>query len=71
MAQLEPRPIQSTLGDCDVLFGGFPGGSDGKESAAIHETWGEYLGWEEPLEEGMATHYSILAWRIPMDRGAW
>ena len=29
------------------------------------------LGWEEPLEEGMATHSSILAWRIPRDRGAW
>ena len=29
------------------------------------------LGWEDPLEEGMAIHYSILAWRISMDRGAW
>ena len=29
------------------------------------------LGWKDPLEEGMATHSSILAWRIPMDRGAW
>ena len=29
------------------------------------------LGWEDPLEEGMAAHSSILAWRIPMDRGAW
>ena len=29
------------------------------------------LGWEDPLEEGMATHSSILAWRIPLDRGAW
>ena len=28
-------------------------------------------GWEDPLEEGMATHSSILAWRIPMDREAW
>ena len=28
-------------------------------------------GWEEPLEEGMATHSSVLAWKIPMDRGAW
>ena len=27
--------------------------------------------WEDALEEGMATHSSILAWRIPMDRGAW
>ena len=29
------------------------------------------LGWEDPLEEGMATHPNILAWRIPVDRGAW
>ena len=29
------------------------------------------LRWEDPLEEGMATHSRILAWRIPMDRGAW
>ena len=29
------------------------------------------LSWEDPLEKGMATHSSILAWRIPMDRGAW
>ena len=29
------------------------------------------LDWEDPLEEGMATHSSILAWTIPMDRGAW
>ena len=35
------------------------------------ETWVQSLGWEDPLEEGMATHSSILAWRILMDRGAW
>ena len=34
------------------------------------ETWVGSLGWEDPLEQGMATHSSILAWRIPMDRGA-
>ena len=38
---------------------------------AIWETWVRFLGWEDPLEKGMATHSSILAWRIPMDRGAW
>ena len=37
---------------------------------AVRETWVQHLGWEDPLEEGMATHSSILAWRIPMDRGA-
>ena len=33
--------------------------------------WVRSRGWEDPLEEGMASHSSILAWRIPMDRGAW
>ena len=33
--------------------------------------WVQALGWEDPLEESMATHSSILAWRIPMDREAW
>ena len=32
---------------------------------AKRETWVQSLGWEDPLEEGMATHFSILAWRIP------
>ena len=42
-----------------------------KNPPAMWETWAQSLGWEGPLEEGMATHSSILAWRIPMDRGAW
>ena len=37
----------------------------------MQETWFQSLGWEASLEEGMATHCSILAWRIPLDRGAW
>ena len=37
----------------------------------MQETWVSPLGWEDALEEGMATHPSILAWRIPMCRGAW
>ena len=37
----------------------------------MQETWVRSLGWEDPLEEGMATHFSILAWKIPTDRGAW
>ena len=36
----------------------------------MQETWVWSLGWENPLEESMATHSSILAWRIPMDREA-
>ena len=42
-----------------------------KNPSAMWETWVCSLGWEDPLEEGMETHSSILAWRIPMDRGAW
>ena len=36
-----------------------------KNPPAMWETWVRSLGWEDPLEEGMATHYGILAWRIP------
>ena len=36
-----------------------------KSPPAMWETWVRLLGWEDPLEEGMATHSSILAWRIP------
>ena len=36
-----------------------------KKQAAMQETWVQSLGWEDPLEKGMATHSSSLAWRIP------
>ena len=42
-----------------------------KNPPAMQETCVRSLGWEDPLEEGMETHSSILAWGIPMDRGAW
>ena len=42
-----------------------------KNLPAMQETWVQSLGWEDSLEEVMTTHSSILAWRIPMDRGAW
>ena len=41
-----------------------------KNLAAMREAWIRSLGWEDPLEEGMATHSSILAWRISMNKGA-
>ena len=41
-----------------------------KNLPAVLETWVWSLGWEYPLEESMATHSNILAWRIPMERGA-
>ena len=40
-----------------------------KNPPAMWETWVWSLGWEDPLEEGKATHSSILDWRIPIDRG--
>ena len=42
-----------------------------KNQPTMRETWVLSLSWEDPLEEGMTTHSSILAWRIPMDSGAW
>ena len=42
-----------------------------KNLPAVRETWVQSLVWEDPLEQGMATHSSILAWRIPIDREAW
>ena len=50
---------------------GFPGGSDSGESTYSAADRVRSLGREDPLEKGMATHSSILAWKIPMDRGAW
>ena len=42
-----------------------------KNLLAMQETWVQSLEWEDPLEDGMATQSSILAWRIPMDGGTW
>ena len=37
----------------------------------MQEIWVQSLDWKDPLDEGMATHSSILAWSVLMDRGAW
>ena len=42
-----------------------------KNPSEMWESWVRSLGWEDPLEKGMTNNSSILAWRIPMDRGAW
>ena len=50
------------------MYWGFPGGPSEKEPAfqgRRHVTWVRSLGREDPLKEGMATHSSILAWRVP------
>ena len=44
---------------------GFPGGAEVKSPPANAGDWVRFLGWEDPLEKEMATHSSILAWRIP------
>ena len=46
------------------IWKGFPGGSESKELPAMQVTWVQSLGWEDPLEKEMATHFSFLAWRI-------
>ena len=53
------------------LYQGFPLAQTVKNLPAMQETWIRSLDWEDPLEEGMATHSSIFAWKISMDRGAW
>ena len=42
-----------------------------KNLPAMQETRVPSLDWEDPLADGMTTHSSIPAWRIPLDRGAW
>ena len=42
-----------------------------KNLLAVQEIWVQSLGWEDPLDEGMAIHSSILAWKIPRDKGTW
>ena len=48
-----------------LVSSGFPGGSDGKESACSVGDQVRSLGWEDPLEKEMAAYSSILAWKIP------
>ena len=47
------------------MYKSFPGDSDSKDSACNAGDPGSIVGWEDTMEKGMATHYSILAWRIP------
>ena len=54
-----------------ILHMGSPDGAEGKEPTCSVGDLGLIPGWEDPLEERLAIHSSILAWRIPMDRGTW
>ena len=49
----------------ELYLGGFPGSSVVKNLPVMEEIQALSLGWEDPLEKGMATHSSTLAWRIP------
>ena len=49
----------------EFLKFGFPCGSAVKNSPAVREMWVQSPGQEDPLEEGMATHSSILPWKVP------
>ena len=49
----------------DIFQEAFPVAQTVKHLSAMQETQVQSLGWEDPLEKGMATHSSILAWRIP------
>ena len=75
--EIEPRPSVKSQSPNHWTSRGFPPKAAFlvaqmvKNLLAMQETQVQSLGWEDPLEEEMATHSSILAWRIPMDRGAW
>ena len=64
----ETRKLKRAVNEIELCY---PGGTSGKEPACQCRRRFQSLGGEDPLEEGMATHASILAWRILMDRGAW
>ena len=56
---------------CARLYSAFLVAQMVKNPPVMQKTLVRSLGWKEPLEEGMATYSSILAWKNPMDRGAW
>ena len=51
--------------DDSVKVTAFPNGSVVKNPPAMQEMWVRSLGWEDPLEESLATHFSILVWTVP------
>ena len=75
----EQKFMSSTCGDSfSARFSSYSNSVQGslvsemvKNLPAMQETWVQSLGWEDPLEEDMATHSSVLACTIPRDRGAW
>ena len=72
LSSVKLAPGAKKVGDC--WFRGYFRDSLGaqmvKNLPAMQDTWVQSLGGQDPLEKGMATHSSILAWRNPMNRGA-
>ena len=58
-------PLPAFLMPSPIILEGFPDDLVVKNPPAKQETWIWSLGWEDPLEKEMATHYNILVWRIP------
>ena len=69
-AEKVSRDIKAVLVECEINHitrkNSFPGGSVVKNLPAVPETWVQSLGREDLLEKEMATHSSVLAWRIPL-----
>ena len=64
--QKKHRQLENTISHLITYFMGFfMVAQMVKNLSAMQETWVQSLGWEDLLEEGVATHSSILAWRIP------
>ena len=68
-ALLSTEPMTSPVTECH-LWGSLMSQTV-KNPPAIRENWVQFLGWEDLLEESVATHSSILAWRMLLDQGAW
>ena len=68
-----PKLLSNLIGlPSPVKYVDFPGGTMVKNLPAnAGDARVPFLSWEDPLEEERAAHFSMLAWRIPMDRGAW
>ena len=67
----ESHPRLFTLGSKALTFGAFLVAQRVKNTPTMQETLVRFLGWEDPLEKGRATHSSILAWRVPWTVQSW
>ena len=59
------EPSQQSIGEALTVLGASLGAQTVKNPPAMQETWVQSLSWEDPLEKGLATHFRVLAWRIP------